>query len=47
MDMSSQAFESSVEDLKQRENLLQGEVANATAARQAQSNRADSIGAGL
>ena len=41
MDMSSQAFESSVEDLKQRDNLLQGEVANATAARQAQSNRAD------
>lgn len=39
--MSSQAFESLVEDLKQAENLLQGEVTNATAARRAQSNRAD------
>lgn len=39
--MSLQAFESTVDGLRQRENLLQGELADATTARQAQSNRAD------
>ncbi len=41
MDMSSQAFESTVEGFKQTEHHFQVELDDATDARQTQSNRAD------